>query len=191
MIAADRAEAMTTDPPPRVSRKRRRPQFTARWALAVILLIQVLCAGFFIFEILDVIFGIRAQPLPWVAHELIEIGAALGLILGVVVGGLLLIRSETQRREAEGRLAALAGGFHDLLQDRFVEWALTPAERDVATFVLKGLSIPEIAAFRETSEGTVKAQTAAIYRKAGVSGRGQLVSLFIEDLMSGDVDGIG
>jgi len=32
-------------------------------------------------------------------------------------------------------------------------------------------------------EGTVKAQTNAIYRKAGVSGRPQLLSLFIEDLM--------
>lgn len=36
---------------------------------------------------------------------------------------------------------------------------------------------------RDTSEGTVKAQTYAIYRKAGVAGRPQLLSLFIEDLM--------
>jgi len=36
---------------------------------------------------------------------------------------------------------------------------------------------------RNTAEGTVKAQTNAIYRKAGVSGRPQLLSLFIEDLM--------
>ena len=35
-------------------------------------------------------------------------------------------------------------------------------------------------------EGTVKAQTNAIYRKAGVSGRSQLLSLFIEDLMEPD-----
>ena len=34
------------------------------------------------------------------------------------------------------------------------------------------------------NEGTVKAQTAAIYRKAGVSGRPQLLSLFIDDLMA-------
>jgi hypothetical protein len=30
----------------------------------------------------------------------------------------------------------------------------------------------------------VKAQTNAIYRKAGVTGRSQLLSLFIDDLMS-------
>jgi len=40
---------------------------------------------------------------------------------------------------------------------------------------------------RSTSEGTVKAQTNAIYRKAGVTGRPQLLSLFIEDLMAGPV----
>ena len=37
---------------------------------------------------------------------------------------------------------------------------------------------------RNTREGTVKAQNAAVYRKAGVSGRPQLLSLFIEDLMT-------
>lgn len=60
---------------------------------------------------------------------------------------------------------------------------LTPAERDVALFALKGFSLAEIAAFRATSEGTVKAQTNAIYRKAGVSGRTQLLSLFVDDLI--------
>ena len=53
----------------------------------------------------------------------------------------------------------------------------------MALFAIKGMSVPEIARLRQTSEGTVKAQTAAIYRKAGVSGRPQLLSLFIEDMM--------
>jgi DNA-binding CsgD family transcriptional regulator len=71
----------------------------------------------------------------------------------------------------------------ELLAERFADWGLTPAERDVALFAIKGMSTAEIAALRNTSEGTVKAQTNAIYRKAGVSGRPQLLSLFIEDLM--------
>jgi DNA-binding NarL/FixJ family response regulator len=45
------------------------------------------------------------------------------------------------------------------------------------------MSTAEIAGLRATSEGTIKAQTNAIYRKAGVTGRPQLLSLFIEDLM--------
>jgi DNA-binding CsgD family transcriptional regulator len=46
------------------------------------------------------------------------------------------------------------------------------------------MSTQEIAELRQTSEGTVKAQTNAIYRKAGVSGRPQLLSLFIDELMT-------
>ena len=76
----------------------------------------------------------------------------------------------------------------DLLQERFDDWGLTPAEQDVALFAIKGMSTQEIAALRSTSEGTVKAQTNAIYRKAGVSGRPQLLSLFIEDLMDDDAE---
>jgi hypothetical protein len=56
----------------------------------------------------------------------------------------------------------------------------------VALFAIKGLSTADIARMRSSSEGTVKAQTNAIYRKAGVSGRPQLLSLFIEELMQDD-----
>ncbi len=59
---------------------------------------------------------------------------------------------------------------------------LTPAEADVALFAIKGLSTQEIATLRGVSEGTIKAQTNAIYRKADVSGRPQLLSQFLEDL---------
>ena len=53
----------------------------------------------------------------------------------------------------------------------------------MAWFTIKGLPIAEIARLRQTSEGTVKAQSNAIYRKAGVNGRTQLLSLFLEDLI--------
>jgi DNA-binding CsgD family transcriptional regulator len=49
---------------------------------------------------------------------------------------------------------------------------------------IKGLSISEMAEIRQTREGTIKAQCAAVYRKAGVAGRLQLISLFIEDLIA-------
>ena len=87
---------------------------------------------------------------------------------------------------AQERLRRASGAFLDLLEERFAEWVLTPAERDVALFAIKGMSTAEISVLRATSEGTVKAQTNAIYRKAGVSGRSQLLSLFIDDLMRDD-----
>lgn len=150
---------------------------------AAILVVQVACAAVFLAELVSMVLGVPAAPIPWQIHEMIEIGAALGLILGVLAGAFLLRASMRRTRIAEEALRAASGEFMALIDSRFTEWGLTPAERDVALFALKGFSLAEIAAFRATSEGTVKAQTNAIYRKAGVSGRTQLLSLFVDDLI--------
>jgi DNA-binding CsgD family transcriptional regulator len=152
-----------------------------------ILAVQALCAFFFVSDILLTFFGLRADPISWQSRELLELGAALGLLLGVILGAIALHRSIRERHAAEEKLRRASGAFLGLLAERFENWGLTPAERDVALFAIKGLSTQEIAELRSTSEGTVKAQTNAIYRKAGVSGRPQLLSLFIDDLMDDTV----
>lgn len=148
--------------------------------------VQLAGALFFVSDILSSYIGISTQPLSWEMRELVEIAAAIGLLIGVAFGGIAIWHAHRQRRVAEERLRLASTAFMDMLQERFADWRLTPAEADVALFSIKGLSIAEIAALRNTSEGTIKAQTNAIYRKAGVSGRPQLLSLFIEDLMSDD-----
>jgi DNA-binding CsgD family transcriptional regulator len=157
--------------------------------IIAIFVIQALCAFFFVSDILSSVLGIRTAPISWEMRELLEIGAALGLVLGVLVGGLMLRRAWRDRNRAEEQLRRASAAFMDLLQENFSAWGLTPSERDVALFAIKGLSTAEIATLRATSEGTVKAQTNAIYRKAGVTGRPQLLSLFIEDLMRDDGTG--
>ncbi len=158
---------------------------TYRWPIVALLVVQVLCAAFFIYDILVTLLSLPVAPIPWHIYELIEIGAAIGLLCGVVFAVLALRRSMQDAARMKSQLRVASGAFMDLLEDAFREWKLTPAERDVALFAIKGLTTQEIAAMRDTSEGTVKAQTAAIYRKAGVSGRPQLLSLFIDDLMEG------
>ncbi len=153
--------------------------------ILAILVLQALSAFFFISDILSSVFGLRTTPITWQSRELIEVGAAIGLILGLVLGAIALHRTSARNQVVEDQLRAASGAFMDLLEDRFDEWKLTPAERDVALFAIKGLSTQEIAGLRETSEGTVKAQTNAIYRKAQVTGRPQLLSQFIDDLMDG------
>lgn len=159
---------------------------TRQILIAVALLLQALCAVFFVSDILSSMIGIYVRPLPWELRELLELAAALGLVLGLVLGGIMLVWTLRERNLAQERLRRASGAFMDLLQERFVEWGLTRAERDVALFAIKGMSTAEIAVLRATSEGTVKAQTNAIYRKAGVTGRPQLLSLFIDDLMRDD-----
>lgn len=151
--------------------------------LACVFAVQVLCTLFFLSDVLSSLIGIRTRPLNWQLRELMEIGAAAGLILGGVLALAMLRRALRDAGRARTALRAASGAFADVLEDHFRDWHLTPAERDVALFAIKGLSTQEIATARNTSEGTVKAQTAAIYRKAGVTGRPQLLSLFIDDLM--------
>ncbi|TGD44112.1 LuxR family transcriptional regulator [Pseudotabrizicola sediminis] len=155
-------------------------------AIIAVLLIQALCAIFVVADILSSYVGLFSGPVAWKVRELMELGAAAGLLLGLGLGGLLLRRTLQERNQAQERLRRASGAFMDLLNERFDEWSLTPAERDVALFSIKGLSTADISALRGTSEGTIKAQTNAIYRKAGVTGRSQLLSLFIEDLMRDD-----
>lgn len=155
-----------------------------RLLVITVLVVQAGCAVFFVSDIVLTILGVRSVPISWQTRELLEIGAATGLVLGLISGGLTFRRVLRQSARAEEQLRAASGAFMDLLHERFDEWGLTPAERDVALFAIKGMSTNEIATMRNTSEGTVKAQTNAIFRKAGVNGRPQLLSLFIEDLMN-------
>ena len=146
-------------------------------------ILQVLLALFFVSDILSAIIPIRTTPLSWQAREALEIGAAISLIIGAVFGATAIIRSRKLQADAEASLRLASGAFMEVIQERFEDWGLTPAERDVALFAIKGMNTSEIAMLRQTSAGPVKAQTNAIYRKAGVSGRPQLLSMFIEDLL--------
>ena len=157
-----------------------------RGVVFVVLIIQALCAVFFVSDIMSSYFGFGTTPISWEARELIEIGAATGLVVGLIFAATALRAAYRDRNLAEERLRRASGAFMDLLEERFAEWGLTAAERDVALFAIKGMSTAEIGRLRSTSEGTVKAQTNAIYRKAGVTGRPQLLSLFIDDLMRDD-----
>jgi DNA-binding CsgD family transcriptional regulator len=151
--------------------------------LLAIVAVQAVCTLFFVWDIVAGVLGLNRAPMAWELRELMEIGAALGLILGVAMGALYLRSVIRRNRAMATQLRRASGAFAEFLEERFAAWGLTPSERDVAWFTIKGLSIAEIARMRGTSEGTIKAQSNAIYRKAGVTGRTQLLSVFLEDLM--------
>ena len=161
---------------------------TNPYVLFAIVVVQALCALFFVGEIAVSVLGLPIGPINWTFHELIEIGAALGLVIGSVLGGFALRSARERSRRAEHALRQARSAFRDILEERFSQWNLTPAEQDVALFSIKGFSIQDIADLRKVSEGTIKAQTNAIYRKAGVSGRAQLLSVFIDELVEDGED---
>jgi len=149
-----------------------------------VVLVQAVCAAFFITEFSIELLGKGGPLFAWELHELVEISANLGLILGLGLGIFLVAEIMARNRKVEGQLRVVSGEFNKLLEEHFKGWALTPSEKDVAYFAIKGMSNAEISDLRETSEGTVKAQMNAVYKKAGVVSRTQLLGYFIEELMA-------
>jgi len=150
------------------------------WTLVAV---QIVCGSYFLWEILASVLGLPTLPLRWQTREIVEIGASLGLILGAGMGVLLALSAGREMRRAESARRLTSGEFTRVVQDYFDAMNLTPAETEVAWFLLKGMSVSEIASLRDTREGTVKAQCTGIYRKAGVTGKSQLFSLLVEDVL--------
>ena len=90
-------------------------------------------------------------------------------------------RDEALRWRDEARDALRGLGVS--IGKQFQRWDLTPAEREVALLLLKGLSHKEAARVRGVSERTVRQQAREVYRKAGLAGRSELSAFFLEDLL--------
>jgi DNA-binding CsgD family transcriptional regulator len=95
-----------------------------------------------------------------------------------------LARSRAEAATWKSEAGDLLAGLGVLIDRQFGRWGLTPAEREVALLLLKGLSHKEVAAARGVGEATVRQQATALYRKAGVSGRHDLAAFFLEDLLA-------
>lgn len=151
--------------------------------LAALVVFQVMCATFFILELATDVLGLRHWAVTWEVREALQIGASIGLILGSVASILLLRRTLRHMGRVEQQLRAASGMFLDAMEDQFDAWDLSPTEKDVALFAIRGYSNAEIAAARGRSEATIKTQLNAVFRKAGFSGRTNLVSHFIDLLV--------
>ena len=136
------------------------------------------------------------------ALHVVAEGAVVAIALGaVVIITLHLLREAgAARHEAEqlGRQLAetmesarvwrqeaqvLLRGLGASIDRQFDKWKLSPTEKEVALFLLKGLSHREIATFRGVSEATARQQARAVYKKAGITGRHDLSAFFLEDLV--------
>ncbi len=150
--------------------------------LVALILFQALCTVVFAF---DVFGDLGAAGIGGLLdrHLMPELGATVGLVIAILFEVRVLMRLLRQQAIQAQALGVASGALSQVIAGYFRAWNLTPAEEDVAAFTIKGYSIAEIAAFRGSAEGTIKTHLNAIYRKAGVAGRAQLVSVLIEDLM--------
>jgi DNA-binding CsgD family transcriptional regulator len=164
-----------------------------RWKIAfpwLLFGLQMVCIFFLVTEeVVDWFWG--ENPASVIGNDIIENLVVAALVVSMITTGFEVRKTMTRQKRLEQQVKAASGAFAAMLEEHFDSWALTPSEGDVALLALKGFSIAEIARIRKTAEGTVKAQCNAIYRKAGVSGRPQLLSLFIDELLQGALLGDG
>jgi DNA-binding CsgD family transcriptional regulator len=147
-------------------------------ALAAFVLLQSTAAVFFVGDALSDMLTDPSAP-----HSVFESLVALALTLGVVFGAWALRQTLEQMRAQSRALRVARGALADAIEAQFTIWGLTPAERDVALFALKGLDVAEIAALRGAAQGTVRVQLTHVYAKAGVSNRAQFAAWVVEDLL--------
>jgi DNA-binding CsgD family transcriptional regulator len=142
---------------------------------------------FFVFDIASDIYeriiAINMPSLLDLAHLVFEIFSAAALILAIRILLRQLRWLRARNSEQSKSLSFLRGEMDSFARSKFDQWNLTLAERDIAMYMLKGLSIAEIAAARSTAEGTIKAQTSNIFRKTGVASRMELMSLFMDEFL--------
>ncbi len=157
----------------------------SRRILYVLLAIQGLSALVFLADLWSEVLGIRHTPLPYEFQEIIQIGASIGLLAGMFTTALVLSQSFRRVTDLSRQVDVASGKFQTHLDDLFLAWELSPSEKEVAVFAMKGFSNAEIAELRGTGASTIKSQLNAIYRKSGCANRQQLTSYLVEELLSG------
>lgn len=157
------------------------PQERRAITLAALILVQAVCSAFFVGDVIADIKTFGREG--W--HISLE-SVATASLFGSTLLLMMELRQMLRRMDSMSRgIRAARGEMADLIDGFFDRWGLTPSERDVALLVLKGFDNEAIAGIRKVAAGTVRAQTARIYAKAGVEGRAQLFSVFMDELLSG------
>jgi len=153
--------------------------------LIVSFVIIAFCEVFLLIDTAADLFQIDIA-IPWIDHQDLEFISTATLTVALFAIGWEIRRLLRQHRDAEVVVQVASGELLDVIHAKFDAWSLTPSECEVALLLIKGFSAQEISDLRETRPGTVKSQSSAIYQKAGVAGRNELVAYFVEDLLAGE-----
>lgn len=151
--------------------------------MIVVVILQLVATIFFLVDFAGDLRADAPQARALGSHLLAEGAAAAALLTGVLIGTIQIRWLVMRARQDEAAVAAARGALADLARLRFSDWRLTAAEADVALFALKGCDVAEIAALRGAAAGTVRAQLARVYAKAGVRSQSALMALFMEELV--------
>lgn len=145
--------------------------------------LSTVCTIFFAMDVFgDIVLG-KEFPNEQ-THNMLELFVVILSVTSFIFHIREIIRFSKRHDKINDQIRVASGEFAQVIQALFDEWGLTHAEKDVAIFLIKGMSFSEIAIARESKEGTVKAQSNAVYRKAGVKSCRELLALLLDELLT-------
>jgi len=101
------------------------------YAVIILILVQVTCAGFFLRDVVMDSGQLRV-PLPLDPHFVFEAVAVMVLILAAVFESRFLLQLLARKAHLEKQVTLAATALHDVIEHNFRTWSLTSAEADVA-----------------------------------------------------------
>ncbi len=116
-------------------------------------------------------------------HFIIEVIVFICVSIALVLGIRDVLRLGSRLAQEEKRLKMYSRKLVESLEIQMDEWRMTPSEKDVSWFIIKGYRFAEIAQARGVKENTVRLQATSLYSKAGVSGRSEFVAEIIQSLL--------
>lgn len=150
-------------------------------------ILQLICGFILLVDVSGEVHGAMIKRVPLGAMMLFHL---ISEVFATVLMGVAFLLSFRQRQRhqralamAQTRMGKLRGDFASLVTDRFHAWDLSPAETEIALLTVKGLKIAEIARMRDCRESTIKSHLTAIFRKAGVASRTELLAKFVDDFL--------
>lgn len=147
-------------------------------------------------EAVDTYLDFRAEGLsPSVLLDLsmvVLVGGGLLYITRSLTSLLLAARSESAKAHADlqtfrARNEDIIFAMRDAIHAQLQTWGLSRAEKRVAEFLIRGYPTRRIAAMLDRSERTIRNQAISVYRKAGMTSRGDLAAFFLQEIL-GDED---
>ncbi len=154
-----------------------KPEIIYRYFSTVVL---VFASIFFIYDIISDYFENIDNNIHILVELIIFVGISIALFLEIKQ--VIQLRKNVEFEKL--KVARLSGELFRVINNQFSEWGLTNTEKEIALFLIKGLSMKEIADIRNVKEKTIRQQSMGLYAKSGYTGRHELASHFIEDLLN-------
>ena len=152
------------------------PQKPLVAVLIGLIAVQLVCTVFFVNDVTS------DYLVDQTLHFGIELFAVLALVSAIFTEAWLVLDLLKRNRSLSKSLDLARSAMAEIIESHLDQWKLTDAERDVASLLIKGMNIRDIANARQSAIGTVKVHLNSIYRKSGVRNRGELMSLLFDSL---------